>query len=271
MKRLIFILSFFAALFPFTAHAASTAPYVPLSVPTSPQAAAFKMYGDVAVNPAMGVPDISIPLFDIDHHGYRLPLSLKYNPAPFHPGYNYDVFGRGWALSISSCISRSIECMPDELNDFKLDTDKFGESYRNLSEEYLNTLELKSDLFTAILPDGSSFEFVIRKTYDGKIEYVVSGGRDVKITHATRDRKIISFKVVDEQGVEYAFTGADTTFRGTGCTITPYNTTYVSWQLTSIRLPHSSELITFDYGKSIHSNFGYQQAEPAVRFHHFYV
>ena len=109
--------------------------------------------------------------------------------------------------------------MPDELTDFKLDTDKFGESYRNLSEEYLNTLELKSDLFTAILPDGSSFEFVIRKTYDGKIEYVVSGGRDVKITHATRDRKIISFKVVDEQGVEYAFTGADTTFRGTGCTL----------------------------------------------------
>ena len=81
MKRLIFILSFFAALFPFTAHAASTAPYVPLSVPTSPQAAAFKMYGDVAVNPAMGVPDISIPLFDIDHHGYRLPLSLKIGRA----------------------------------------------------------------------------------------------------------------------------------------------------------------------------------------------
>ena len=270
MKRLIFILSFFAALFPFTARAASTLPYVLLSVPTSPQAAAFKMYGDVAVNPAMGVPDISIPLFDIDHHGYRLPLSLKYNPAPFHPGYNYDVFGRGWALSISSCISRSIECMPDEIKDFKLDTDEFGKLYRNLTEEYFNVLNLKSDLFTATLPDGSSFEFVIRKTYDGKIEYVVSGGRDVKITHATRDRKIISFKVVDEQGIEYAFTGADTTFKGPGCTITPYNTTYVSWQLTSIRLPHSSELITFGYEKSIRSDYGHQQAEPAVRFHHFY-
>ena len=61
MKRLIFILSFFAALFPFTAHAASTAPYVPLSVPTSPQAAAFKMYGDVAVNPAMGCPTYLFP------------------------------------------------------------------------------------------------------------------------------------------------------------------------------------------------------------------
>ena len=49
-----------------------------------PQAAAF------GTNPAMGVPDISIPLFRFQHHGYQLPLSLKYNPTPFHPGYTYD-------------------------------------------------------------------------------------------------------------------------------------------------------------------------------------
>ena len=76
MKRYIFILFFFATLFPFAAHAGSELPYIAPSVPTSPQAAAFKMYGDVAVNPAMGVPDISIPLFNIEHHGYQLPLSL---------------------------------------------------------------------------------------------------------------------------------------------------------------------------------------------------
>ena len=56
-----------------------------------------------------------------------------------------------------------------------------------------------------VVPSNS----LLRKPMTGKIEYVVSGGRDVKITHATRDRKIISFKVVDEQGVEYAFTGAE--------------------------------------------------------------
>ena len=82
--------------------------------------------------------------------------------------------------------------------------------------------------------------------------------------------KIYSFKVVDEQGIEYSFDGADTTFAGPGCTITPYGTAYVSWQLTSIRLPHSAELITFAYGKSISSNYGRQQVEPAVRFHHIY-
>lgn len=270
MKRYIFILFFFATLFPFAAHAGSELPYIAPSVPTSPQAAAFKMYGDVAVNPAMGVPDISIPLFNIEHHGYQLPLSLKYNPTPFHPGYNYDVFGRGWALSVSSCISRSIECMPDETTGFKLDTDQFGKSYRNFTEATMNRLNLKYDLFTATLPDGSSFDFVIRIKYDGKLEYVVSGGRDVKITHVADASKIYSFKVVDEQGIEYSFDGADTTFAGPGCTITPYGTAYVSWQLTSIRLPHSAELITFAYGKSISSNYGRQQVEPAVRFHHIY-
>ena len=50
----------------------------------------------------------------------------------------------------------------------------------------------------------------------------------------------------------------------------PFGTAYVSWQLTSIRLPHSAELITFAYGKSISSNYGRQQVEPAVRFHHIY-
>ena len=78
-----------------------------LSVPTSPQAAAFKMYGGMAVNPAMGVPDISIPLFDIDHHGLSVAFELEIQSGSVPSGYNYDVFGRGWALSISSCISRS--------------------------------------------------------------------------------------------------------------------------------------------------------------------
>ena len=111
--------------------------------------------------------------------------------------------------------------MPDETTGFKLDTDQFGKSYRNFTEATMNRLNLKYDLFTATLPDGSSFDFVIRIKYDGKLEYVVSGGRDVKITHVADASKIYSFKVVDEQGIEYSFDGADTTFAGPGCTITP--------------------------------------------------
>ena len=84
------------------------------SVPTSPQAEAFKKYGDFEINYSTGIPDISIPLFEINHRGYKLPITLKYNPQPLRPGYNYDVYGHGWGLSVSSCISRTIEYIPDE-------------------------------------------------------------------------------------------------------------------------------------------------------------
>lgn len=251
------------------AHAQQTQPYQAVSVPTSPQAEAFRRYGDVAVNPGTGVPDISIPLFEIEHHGYRLPLSLRYSPSPLTPGYNYDVFGRGWALSVSSCISRSIEGMPDERCGFELDTDRLGVTYRQ-SPQMPADLNLKHDCFTATLPDGSSFDFIIRKDIQGRMEHIVSGGRKVKISHTASNTDILTFTVTDENGVEYKFTGADTSFMGTGSSYRPWGTAYVSWQLTSIRLPHSQEPVTFAYGKTIESDFGRSETEPSVRFHHFY-
>ena len=244
-------------------------PYQVPSVPTSPQAEAFKRYGDVAVNPGTGVPDISIPLFEINHHGYRLPLTLRYSPAPVSPGYNYDVFGRGWALSVSSCISRSIEGIPDERADFELELDKLDFSY-SVTQEIPESINLKYDQFTAVLPDGSSFDFVIMKDYKGKIQYILSGGRKVKISYTKLNNDITAFQVIDEQGVEYDFSGADTSYSGPGAAITPYGTAYVSWQLTSIRLPHSQEPITFVYNKTLEPTHGRQQQEPAVRFHHNY-
>lgn len=271
MKKNIILTFLFALLFSLVAYGQPDFPNNPLSVPTSPQAESFKQHGDIAVNPSTGIPDISISLFEINHHGYRLPLSLKYVPAPFRPGYNYDVFGRGWALSVSSCISRSIECMPDETTGFKLDTHRFNEFYRFLSPESLEALNLKYDVFNAVLPDGSSFDFVIRKNYGDVEEYVISDGRQVKISYTTTGGSIASFTVIDEQGVIYSFTGADTLFRGQGSTATPYGSAYVSWQLTSIRLPNTVEPITFAYNKSIRSDYGYGQTEQEACFHHYEV
>lgn len=53
-----------------------TSPNIPIiapSVPTSPQAQAFQRLGDFTVDNAYGIPDISIPLFEINHHGYKYP------------------------------------------------------------------------------------------------------------------------------------------------------------------------------------------------------
>lgn len=120
------------------------------SVPTSPQAEAFKKYGDFEINYSTGIPDISIPLFEINHRGYKLPITLKYNPQPLRPGYNYDVYGHGWGLSVSSCISRTIEYIPDEWRDFKLETDKLSNSLK-FTEEAEGLRILISDMIFLML------------------------------------------------------------------------------------------------------------------------
>ena len=64
-------------------------------IPPSPQAVAFNRLGNYQVDNNYGMPDISIPLYEIDFHGYKIPLTLRYEASPLKPGYNYDVTGVG--------------------------------------------------------------------------------------------------------------------------------------------------------------------------------
>lgn len=242
------------------------------SVPTSPQAEAFKRYGEYSVNYSTGVPDISIPLYEIDHHGYKIPLSLQYYPQPLKPGYNYDVYGHGWGLSVNSSISRSIEYVPDEWRDFKIENDRFSEYYyicphcAELCEGNLlclmeqpyvdiHSYNLGHDKFNLKLPDGRSFDFVMDYGLDnlGNLSpvFTVSEGSKLKIASSFTRSNINSFTVVDENGIKYTFDGTDTR------TDSKFSLTYVAWQLTRIDLPYSKEPIIFNYShiiKSDHNN-----------------
>lgn len=234
------------------------------SVPTSPQAEAFKKYGDFEINYSTGIPDISIPLFEINHRGYKLPITLKYNPQPLRPGYNYDVYGHGWGLSVSSCISRTIEYIPDEWRDFKLETDKLSNSF----EVYrrgggITNINLGYDIFNAILPDGSSFEFIMCRGING-LEYIVSDNRSVQISCSYTSANINSFTVVDERGIKYTFAGADTPYNGLGASSSPFYGSYVSWQLSSINLPNTTEPIVFKYDQSMETRYKRYAKEAAV-------
>lgn len=232
------------------------------SVPTSPQAEAFKKYGDIQINYSTGIPDISVPLFEINHRGYKLPMTLKYNPQPLRPGYNYDVYGHGWGLSINSCISRTIEYIPDEWKDFVLETDKLS-YYFSTHKDGIMSINLGYDIFNAVLPDGSSFEFIIRRGING-LEYVVSDSRSVQIDCSYTSANINSFTVIDEHGIKYTFAGADTPYNGLGAPSCLYPGSYVSWQLSSIQLPNSTESIVFRYDQSMESKYKRYAKEAAI-------
>lgn len=142
-------------------------------LPTSPQAEAFQRVGDYSVNNSSGMPDISIPLYEINHCGYKIPLALRYIATPLKPGYNYDVVGKGWALSPSACITRNIASAADEDTDFKLSTQIFNE-YFNDYENSLNDFNFQHDKFNVTLPDGASFFFYMCRDEGQNIRYYIS-------------------------------------------------------------------------------------------------
>ncbi len=96
------------------------------------------------------------------------------------------------------------------------------------------------DKFNVVLPNGTSFDFIIDNQY-GNIVYQVSDGRQVKISYSLSSQNIVSFTIIDEDGVKYTFDAADYPVVG------PYPMKCVLWILTRIDLPNSTEPVLLGY------------------------
>lgn len=240
------------------------APNMIPSIPTSPQAEAFKRIGLYSVNNASGIPDICIPLLEFEHAGYKIPISMRYLATPIKPGYNYDVCGIGWGMTGSSCVSRVINSAPDEVDNFSI-SDVLGERY-DMKKNNLYLYNLMPDYFDVTLPNGRSFSFSMRK-YEEALEYIISEGSGIKISCSYDAKNIYSFTIVDEEGVKYTFADADVAY-------VPQNSFYsernVSWYLSKIELPNSIYPIYYTYGTTIKTGLVGGIDEPCVYIAHNY-
>lgn len=223
---------------------------ISVTVPTSPQAESFKRYGEYRVNNFTGTPDISIPLFTIEHQGYTIPLELRYQPLPIKPGYNYDVFGHGWNFSANSSISRTIKSLPDESANFNIQTNHFSD-YFSSNENVFTGYNLEPDRYNVVLPNGTAFEFAMFNQ-NGILKYVTSNSDRVKISHTMSGTNIQAFTLIDSDGVKYTFSEPDASDPRT----TQFFSAYISWNLTRIDLPHSDQPILYTYNKQIQTKFG---------------
>ena len=182
-------------------------------VPPSPQAVAFNRLGDYHLNNNYGVPDINIPLFEIDFHGFKIPLTLHYEASPIKPGYNYDVTGVGWTLSGNSCVSRTIKDIADEcantpfsLDGFQLSSGADKEYLYYHCNHLLDQLNFQYDIYNITLPSGRTIPFFMYMS-GGVMTYLqVSTDSSVKIHCSYSTNSIDSFMVTDERGVKYHFT-----------------------------------------------------------------
>jgi hypothetical protein len=77
-----------------------------------PNSTAFEKYGNYPVNMFSGVPDISIPLYEIKSGEISVPIVLKYHAAGNKVGDLSSWVGLGWSLSAGGEISRNVKGLP---------------------------------------------------------------------------------------------------------------------------------------------------------------
>ncbi|HEY0271648.1 MAG TPA: hypothetical protein VGC22_00630, partial [Chitinophaga sp.] len=89
--------------------------FTPKVFSQSPTAAGIIKYGDYQVNGFSGVPDISIPLYEISSGSLKIPVTLSYHASGFKVTETASWVGQGWSVLAAGSISRNVMGYPDEL------------------------------------------------------------------------------------------------------------------------------------------------------------
>ena len=71
----------------------------------TPEAAAFKKYGEEAVNEYTGTANISVPLYTIKCRDIEIPIVLQYDASGIKVEQVASWVGLGWNLMVGGCVN----------------------------------------------------------------------------------------------------------------------------------------------------------------------
>lgn len=153
-----------------------------LNVP-SPEIANLGQYGTIPVSLFTGVPDISIPLYEVRTGNYSLPISVSYHLASVKPNSQPGCLGMGWSLIAGGYITRTVRGMYDEqcqsngyAPGFYAHASKMkGITPEQFRERTLQDSQSASDYYE-LCADEFSFSFC---GYSGNFYYNENGGWSV--------------------------------------------------------------------------------------------
>lgn len=259
MKKLVFIMVLLACCADVAAHVVDSL------MPLSPQAASLTRYGEYPVSHATGVPDITIPIYNVSVGKFSLPVSISYHASGIKLNDVASTVGLGWALNAGGAISRQIEGSsdlkyPDSAND------SFGRSYNNhfKNYDYLKAevdeaatdggVELLQTM--ALTPEKSMYDTASdRYVYNfagktGVFRYSYEEGKFIPLNYSpmyiycdigNTDERTSSFHIADTDGITYYFDATECS----GLKVDDGTTNVSTWYLTKIETPYGN--IDFKY------------------------
>ncbi|MFT4095468.1 MAG: hypothetical protein QM640_17710 [Niabella sp.] len=197
-------IDFFAFLLLLLSSITSYSQNMPNNKPTitSPEASAIPLYNQYPVDYVSGVPNIEIPLFEINTKMGVIPFKLSYHIGKIKPSEFSGIVGFGWSLSPNMGITRGINGGVDGINK------GFPANYvvnQGTSTNTAYKMSASKDILDE-KPDDFFYSLIGKS---GQFLYNNSGGFStipydpIKIYHYTDS----VFTIIDDAGSTYRFGG----------------------------------------------------------------
>lgn len=208
---------------------------VPRIVPVSPEATMMEKFQSYPIDYCTGVPNITIPLYEIVSGDITIPITLSYHASGLKPKERSGLAGTGWTLNLEPSIMREIKGVPDDdrygwFNNryTRVPTDKI-EQVDFYNKKVDNVYDTQPDKFVYKLPNGGGSGYFMESF--SAMRCIPMTNDDVRFGYGS-----VSIKGAD--GIQYEFNGVN---EKTGDYIT-------RWMCTAIRSPqHPNRSVTFEY------------------------
>lgn len=179
---------------------------VPRVVPISPTAAAMEKYQSYPVDHSTGIPNISIPLYEIVAGEVTIPVSLSYHASGLKPKEASTYAGTGWTLNLEPSVTRQICGLADDayygwFNDPNRGYNPSGtgdpmiDYYNQLVD---NIRDTQPDKFSYKLANGSGSGY-----FQDGINFLSIPRNNDKVEYHNAD----GIRIKDARGVKYLFDG----------------------------------------------------------------
>jgi hypothetical protein len=87
---------------------------IPKIFENSPNSSSFVKFGNYKVNTFTGLPDISIPLYEIKVGDITVPIAIRYHASGLKVTESASWVGLGWALEAGGAVTRKVMGIADE-------------------------------------------------------------------------------------------------------------------------------------------------------------
>jgi hypothetical protein len=237
-----------STLIPCFSNAQSNGRLIPQIAPTTPDAASLGRYGTYSVSHFTGIPEITIPLYEIEVGDLKVPISVSYHASGHKVTDRATQVGLGWSLVAGSMISRKVMGREDE-HGYLSGEMKSQANVTNTTEDGLfyldqvnrNNIDTEPDIYSYALggsDDNGKFAFNAADNF----KPIVIPYNSIKIVKSGSTN--IAFNITDDKGVEYKM---DEVFETTAANSAVPIYVRTGWMVSKMIAPNRQDTIKFSY------------------------